>query len=122
MDKELTSEEKLKAIIKEQVNGGYKRFEDYLQSDAYIFCDTTCSIMYSGDSGWFDTQILHILLDTSGLKAAYPGMVTAHFGIGTVPSPRERWMDVAQKIHDVWHSKEGNNYQLAIDTAHRLLP
>lgn len=120
---ELSSEDKLKAIIEAQVKGGYSMYEMIIKLDFII---TSCHHIVLHKN--FDrlpfvpVHILEILLDTEGCKAAY-GEERESVMMGVVPVMNiPKWEVAVKDIHWAWHSEEGNNWKKAIDTAYSLLP
>lgn len=126
----MTNEEILKAIIEAQVKGGYKKYEWHTQSDRIAIAQGDGSSVYAlGDGDIYPKNtansmphdVLRILLDTEGCKAAYGEDMIAHDP--TVEDHwRRRWFAISCEIHGAWHSKEGNNWKAAIETAYNLLP
>ena len=124
---EKTTEDKLKAIIEAQVKGGYTKYKEKCMIHGEIFeCINDDGYVANYDYYEFqDASVLNILLDTNGCKAAYGeekiNKVTCEglpFDIDSLP----KWWVLSLDILDAWHSKEGNNYIAAIDTAYDLLP
>ncbi len=113
----MTHEEKLKAIIEAQIEGGYKQWKLILSAlDDGIPSTFNFLLEFEGKKKRISASLLEILLDTQGLKAVY--------GEGIVDDgnlPIESWLVVAKQIHIAWHSGEGNNWQAALNTAYELL-
>lgn len=125
----MTPEQQLKEIIEAQVKGGCKSHAWFLQT-GYTFV-----IAADGEIEWdnYDEEtvghILAILLDPSGLKAAYDSKPWHGGGFfssdGTldysVSSDGLRSRHAAHQILELWISSEGNA-TAAIQTAFDLLP
>jgi len=107
----MTREAKLKAIINDQMKGGYDNWKESIE---------LLNNGIHGDFGLIDTlyrgntTILLILLDSDGAKAAYP-----HDPDGSI---EDYWAWATDEILEAWHSSKGNNWKAAIDTAYDLLP
>jgi len=117
----MNSEKKLKAITKAM---GYQ----YPESSPLItgeFNITPWGCLQ--DKKKEDIQpVIAILIDTAGLKAAYHGYWCEDCGSrchdNSCPFQEDYWDWTAREILDAWNSKEGNNWQKAIDCAYDLLP
>jgi len=101
----LSLEEKLKAIITAQCEGGYSVFKECIgrsvEQSTQDYMDGF--IWTSYESG---VSILQILLDNGAAKALWGDLR----GYAT------------HRILDAWHSGNGNNWKAAIDTGYDLLP
>ena len=122
MTPELTTEQKLTAIIEAQVNGGCEKFQ---HCGGGAIQDWGVVIFIDDGTPSYEA-VLMILLDPQGLRAAYGGkrlserimmgqtLYNAHF----TASHRKP----AHRILDAWLSKPEGDPVAAIDTAFKLLP
>lgn len=160
MTSQLTLEAKLKAIIGTQVRGGCDSFKSEMEGLQVATSEKPCGNPYCNENKTKERRdcfmvgrykirgghlleyedridILIILLDTHGAKAAYgeeieeeelqrmekvkdaepwyPSELTLVITVA-------KWRGVSDKILRAWHSGSGNNYEAAIDTAYSFLP
>ena len=125
----MTHEEKLRQIIEAQVKGGCTNWEWWIPGDTPDHQDGTLrGEIY--DIGLDKAHLLQILLDTEGLKAAYPGiageaklsMVMAYLLQENKKDTMWVWQVASYAIMEDWHKGKGNNWKASIDTAYKLLP
>lgn len=130
----MTTEEKLKAIIQAQCEGGYEKYDVFPRGfEMYVKGSVILHHRQPEDESTFGVcppySVLEILLDTQGAKAAYGLSATVEqaekieggsiMNVEVTPF----WILVTQQILDKWHSGEhGNNYKSSIDTAYEFLP
>lgn len=102
----MTTEEQLKAIIEAQVKGGYDHYDnngDGFRSDLKYWCEY---------------NILEILLDPAGLRAAYGQQRLVNRSQYRTQLP---WKVAARRILGTWLTSNGNA-AATIEKAHSLLP
>ncbi len=129
----MTTEEKLKGIIEAQVKGGYDQYDPLIDGRPIAVDLSAKYVIGVGKLGGRSScQLLEILLDPQGLRAAYPDPVISYKysregKTGTVNqiikrrSGKLQWRDFACRILDTWLSSDGNAAQ-TIDKAFSLLP
>jgi len=115
--KELSLEEKLKAIIEAQVAGGHEKWEWFVEEN---HVGLQGGELQRGVHDIYERfGILEILLDTNGAKAAYGEEWIDLKGRGY---KMLEWEYNTQRILSAWHTVKGNNYKQAINVAFNLLP
>ena len=114
MSKELTSEEKLKAIIKAHGLAKVEGFELMKLDKEMVFLQSKTQVI--------EGPVLRLRLDTQGCKNAYGEDLVEEFDGWANGAKCGRYNDVTRKILLAWHSEEGNQWKAAIDTAYSLLP
>jgi len=128
--KTIKAEKMLKAIIKAQVKGGCEKYKHSLSYETHLMGEGR-NKNYMCDKVSAKAYILEILLDTDGLKAAYPGQMyedcsSGEYVFGFCPKDeRHPWSvpsysNIAHSILTEWNT--GNNAEAAIKTAYDLLP
>jgi len=133
MNKILSSEAKLKAVIEAQCAGGCEKWSDILKERAepHFMNGTGGTLWYSGTDcegrgESYHLDVITILLDTEGCKAAYGEGEELPIKLdemkkGETVHVMGRWKYVSERILDAWHSSSGNNWQKAIDIAYQCL-
>lgn len=110
----MESEDMLKAVIEAQVRDGHFRWE---LLKGFEIKEGLIQFKTSPVETIEQYEILPILLDTEGCKAAYGEMDRE-----VMPTYCNDWLKVSNAILQNWHSKKGNNWRAAIKIAYDLLP